>query len=320
MTVIIPKEVYFTIIGACVRFANKKIPQENWLEASGIFIGKNVGKKKKQDVYVGAAYPIMHEEYDPNAVVDKYVWSDEDYISTTMIEDEAFARDEFVIGWWHSHPGFKVMLSGFGDRKTTLSYQSMNPLAISLVFNPERLVRQIEQPNRKGDPIKQLENDPGFIIFRLDDANNEKSNIHEVEFKIEGFESPEKMIMEAQRLIIDITNFLPRDNIVGFYRNYINERINKLNSMLLGTEEYLKTLARKGESQRIPEVLENQKSDINKYVAETFMQIEKIKEFMNYLEYKERETVNPQIQEVLSVWDESVAGLEEKISEISKLF
>ncbi len=320
MTVIIPKSVYFTIVAACVRFANKKIPKEQWLEANGIFIGKNVGKKKKEDVIVSEAYPIMHETYDPNAVVDRYVWSDEDYISTTMIEDEAYSRDEFVIGWWHSHPGFKVMLSGFGDRKTTLSYQSINPLAISLVFNHERLLKQEELPNRKGDPVKKLEKDPGFKIFRLEDANNEKSNFHEIEYKIEGFESPEKMILEAQRLIIDVTNFFPRDNIIDFYRNYVNERINKLDSMLLGTEEYLKTLVRKGESTRVTEVLENQKKDINKYVAETFIQIDHIKSFMSYLEYKERESVIPQLEEVLHQWDETVSGLELKITEISKLF
>ena len=320
MTVIIPKDVYFTIVAACVRFANKKIPREHWLEVSGIFIGKNDGKKKDQDVLVGAAHPIMHETYDPNAVVDRYVWSDEDYISTTMIEDEAFARDEFVIGWSHSHPGFKVMLSGFGDRKTTLSYQSINPLAISLVFNPERLIRQIELPSRQGDPVKQLKNDPGFKIFRLDDANNEKSNFHEVEYKIEGFENAERMVMEAQRLIIDITNFFPRDNIVEFYRNYINDRINKLNSILTGTEEYLKTLVRKGEAHRVSEVLEAQKKDVNKYVAETFMQIDSIKRFMKYLEYKEQELVIPQVEEVLHVWDEMIAGLDQRITEIANLF
>ncbi|MHA1723494.1 MAG: Mov34/MPN/PAD-1 family protein [Promethearchaeota archaeon] len=319
MTVIIPKEVYFTIVAACVRFANKKIPRERWLEECGIFIGKNVEKKKDQDVVITAAYPIMHETYDPKAVVDRYVWSDEDYISTTMIEDEAFARNEFILGWWHSHPGFKVMLSGFGDRKTTLSYQSLNPLAIALVFNHERLLRQIELPNKQGDPVKQLKNDPGFKIFRLEDPNNEKSNTIEVEYRIEGFESPEQMILEAQKLIIDITNFFPSDNLVEFYSNYINGRINKLNSQLLGTEEYLRTLLRKGEGHRVSEVLEQQKNDIQKYVAETFLQIEKIKSFMNYLEYKERATVILAIEDILHLWDEAIAGLDEKLATLSQI-
>ncbi|MFX1557260.1 MAG: hypothetical protein ACFFC9_08395, partial [Promethearchaeota archaeon] len=64
MTVIIPKKVYLTIVAASVRFANQKIPQDDWLEVSGIFIGHNNG----EDVIVSQAYPIMHQELDKNAV------------------------------------------------------------------------------------------------------------------------------------------------------------------------------------------------------------------------------------------------------------
>ncbi|MHA1149871.1 MAG: hypothetical protein ACTSR8_16670 [Promethearchaeota archaeon] len=320
MTVIIPKKAYFTIIAACVRYANQKINKEKWLEVSGIFIGKNVGKKKKQDVLITEAYPIMHEIYDPDAIIDKYVWSDEDYISLTMIEDEAFARDEFVIGWWHSHPGFKVMLSGFGDKKTTMSYQSMNPLAIALVFNPVRLIRQVEVSDEKGGPERSLTNDPGFKIFRLDDPNNENSGSHEVEYKIEGFSSPEEMIRMAQRFIIDITNFFPKDNIGAFYQKFVEDKITNLNSLLMGTEEYLKTLIRKGEPERVPEVLERQIKEIRQFVGETFIKIENIKEFQDYLEYKERETVIPLVQEILSQWDETIFQLNSKLNELKKKF
>ncbi|MHA1284131.1 MAG: hypothetical protein ACTSVV_06800 [Promethearchaeota archaeon] len=320
MVVIITKKAYQTIVAACVRFANQKIPREQWLEASGILIGKNVGKKKKQDVYVSEAYPIMHETYDPNAIIDKYVWSDEDYMHIELINDMAFSRGEFVVGWWHSHPGFKVMLSGFGDRRTTVSYQSMNPLAIALVFNPERLLKQIELPDRKGDPIKQLKNDPGFKIFRLEDPNDEKSNFYEVEYKIEGFESPEQMIREMHKFIIDITNFFPRDNIEEFYKKFVDEKITQLNSLLMGTEEYLKTLVRQGEKHRVPEVFENQEKEIRKFVAETFIKIENIKEFMDYLEYKERDIVIPKVKEILSQWDETILRLENKMKELKKIF
>ena len=43
MTIIIPKKVYLTIVAASVRFANQKIPKDDWLEVSGVFIGKNEG-------------------------------------------------------------------------------------------------------------------------------------------------------------------------------------------------------------------------------------------------------------------------------------
>ncbi len=316
MTVIIPKQAYLTIIAASVRFANQKIPKDKWIEANGIFIGKN----QNDDVLISKAYPIMHEVYDPKAIIDKYVWSEDDYASTVIIEEEAFDKGDYVIGWWHSHPGFRVMLSGFGDRKTTVAYQSLNPLAISLVFNSERLVRQVEYPERKGDPVKQLKNDPGFKIFRLNNGNNERSNFHEVEYRIEGFESMEQLVIQAQKFVIDITNFFPSDDILETYDKFIKNQINQLDSLLLGTEEYLATLMRKGESQRIYEVLDNQTREIRKYVAETFIKIEKIKQFMDYLEFKERDIIIPKIEEVLAEWDECVSNLNEKLTLLSKKF
>jgi proteasome lid subunit RPN8/RPN11 len=316
MTVFIPKKVYLTIVAASVRFANLKIPQDDWLEVSGVLIGKNEG----ENVRISEAYSIMHQELDKNTVIDQYKWSDEDYEALYIIDDNAFSQGEFTVGWWHSHPGFKVMMSHI-DIKTTLSYQTNNPLAISLVFNPMRLLRQIEMPDRKGDPIKQLKNDPGFKIFRLDDVNRGiEASYHTVDFKIEDFENMEQLIAFTQKFIIDITNFFPKDNIDQTYAKFVKERIKQLNSLLHGTEQYLMTLVRKGESNRIPEVLNNQTNEIRKFVAETFIKIESIKEFMNYLEYKEKDLMIPKIKGILAEWDENISNLNDKLAEISKKF
>lgn len=320
MVVIIPKEAYLTIVAACVRFANVKIRKEDWIEVHGVFLGKNVGKKNKKDVVISAAFPIMHEVFDPEQVVDRYEFSEEDYVNLALIEEKGFETDEFVVGWWHSHPGFKVMLSGLGDRKTTLYWQSINPLAIALVFNPDRLTRQIERPFKKGDPTIQLKNDPGFKIFRLDDSNDSKSNFHEVEFRIEGYESMEQLITSTQKFHIDVTNFFPAENVPKTYERFVNEQITKLNSLLLGTEEYLTTLVHKGQSERIPEVLTNQTEDIRKFVATTFIKIETIKEFLNYLEYKEKVFIIPQVDAVLNKWNESISSLDKKLKDLSKKF
>ena len=316
MTVFIPKEVYLTVVAACVRYANKRIDKNDWLEVSGIFIGKNEG----EDVYITKSYPIMHQELDKDAVIDQYKWSNEDYEALYIIDDEAFSRGEFTVGWWHSHPGFKIMMSHI-DIKTTLSYQTNNSLAISLVFNPERLVRQVELPVKKGDPVKQLEGDPGFKIFRLDDVNKGiQASYHTVECVITGYENQEQIVPLTQKFLIDITNMFPKENIFESYEKFITGRINELNSLLQGTDEYLSTLVRKGESGRVYEVLENQTRDIRKFVAETFIRIENIKQFMNYLEFKERNTIIPKIEEILSEWDETVANLNAKLAEIAKKF
>ena len=178
----------------------------------------------------------------------------------------------------------------------------------------------IERPFKKGDPTIQLKNDPGFKIFRLDDSNDSKSNFHEVEFRIEGYESMEQLITSTQKFHIDVTNFFPAENVPKTYERFVNEQITKLNSLLLGTEEYLTTLVHKGQSERIPEVLTNQTEDIRKFVATTFIKIETIKEFLNYLEYKEKVFIIPQVDAVLNKWNESISSLDKKLKDLSKKF
>jgi proteasome lid subunit RPN8/RPN11 len=316
MTVIIPKQVYQTIVAASVRFANTRILKDDWLEVYGTFIGK----VEEDNVIISKAYPITHQEKKPEDIIDKVYWNEEDYASFAEIDDVAFNNNEFTVGWWHSHPGFKVMMSQL-DVKTTLSYQTYNPNAISLVFNPTRLIRQVELAEKKGNPDKQLKNDPGFKIFRLDDINRGiEASYHEVGYEIHGFDSKEQLVSKIQKFVIEVTNFFPKDNIFETYDKFIKGKMSELESKIQGTTEYLVTLKRKGEENRITEVLENQKKDIRHFVAETFIEIENIKEFMNYLEYKERKQIVPKVQEILAQWDENVSTLNERLEEISKKF
>jgi len=318
MTVIIPKKAYLTIVAASIRFGNPKIPFDDWLEIYGIFTGKT--SKDGKDLIITDAYNITHQVKREEDVIDKVFWSDEDYISFSIIDDEAFSKGEYTVGWYHSHPGHRVMMTSL-DIRTTATYQKYNPLAISLVFNPQRLTKQIEPALRKGDPDIKLKNDPGFKIFRLDNPEKFESTYHEVnDYKIDGFESVEQLIEYSQQFAMDITNLFPKDNVIETYNNYVNNKLTQLNSLLMGTEEYLKTLALKGEKSRIPEVLENQKKDINKFVAETYFKIENIKEFLDYLEYKERDAIIPKAKDVLSEWDAAISNLEGKLNELSRKF
>ena len=130
----------------------------------------------------------------------------------------------------------------------------------------------------------------------------------------------EQLISLTQRFIVDITNLFPKDKIPNTYEKIIDERIERYNSLILGTEEYLKTLSRKGETNRIPEVLNNQILDIHKFVSETNEKIDFIKTFMDFLEYKEKEVIIPQVKTVISKWDEAVADLDKKMKELTKKF
>jgi proteasome lid subunit RPN8/RPN11 len=243
--------------------------------------------------------------------------STEDYETFSIIDDKAFSRGEFTVGWWHSHPGFKVMMSQL-DVKTTLSYQQNNPKAVSLVFNPIRLIRQVEVAERAGDPEKSLKNDPGFKIFRLDDVNRGiEASYHEVLYEIQGYENMEQLVKQTQKFIIDVTNYFPKDDIYQRYQTIIDKAIRELHSKLEGTESYLKTLIQKGEGHRTTEVLQNQIKDIRRFVAQKYVQIENIKEFMNYLEFKERNRVIPKVKEILNKWDEETTKLDAKFEEMA---
>jgi proteasome lid subunit RPN8/RPN11 len=312
--IIIPKKAYLSVVAAAVRFANKKIPKEEWLEVNGVFIGEKVD----DNIIIKESYPIMHEKYNKDAVIDKYEWSEEDNITYTLIDDAAFSRGLYTVGSWHTHPGFKVMLSHIDIRHLAF-HQTANPSYFTLVFNPDRLLRQVEMPEKKGDPEKPLKNDPGFKIFSLDDTSRGiEASYHTVDYKIEGYDNVEQIVKQTQKFMIDVTNFFPKDKILERYQNYVEEKLKKFQSLLLGTEEYLMTLVRKGESHRVSEVLNSQIHEIRRFVAETYIKIGSIKEFMDYLEYKERDIIIPQVNEILSIWDEEVTKLDSKLAEISK--
>ena len=130
----------------------------------------------------------------------------------------------------------------------------------------------------------------------------------------------EQMITQTQKLVINVTNFFPRDALLGNYEEFIQEKVRELNSLFIGTEEYLRTLIRKGETNRTQEVLQNQTQDIRKFVAETFIKIENIKEFMKYLEYKEKDLIIPKIKNILAIWDDIISDLNNKLSDLSKKY
>ena len=69
-----PQKAYFSIVAACTRFANVKIPFDDWIEVYGVFTGKLEGKKKDQKIIISDAVTIMHQESNPDDVVDKLHW------------------------------------------------------------------------------------------------------------------------------------------------------------------------------------------------------------------------------------------------------
>merc|ERR1719313_2459717 len=49
-------------------------------------------------------------------------------------------RNEMVVGWYHSHPGFGCWLSGV-DINTQQSFEQLNPRAVAVVVDPIQSVK-----------------------------------------------------------------------------------------------------------------------------------------------------------------------------------
>ncbi|MFX1298153.1 MAG: Mov34/MPN/PAD-1 family protein [Promethearchaeota archaeon] len=159
---ILSLEAYQQIVLHATRFANTKVPMDAWKEVMGFLVG-TINERENQ-VRVKKAIPMAHgSSVEVEFGEEQYVW-------TAQINEWAAERDMFIVGWYHSHPGLGLFLSGI-DVKNHLGYQGPNPQAIALVFDHTK----IEEPGH-----------PGFAIFKLDNPDlGTMSNFHAVRFKIE---------------------------------------------------------------------------------------------------------------------------------------
>ncbi len=291
--VILDKATYRMIIASCVRFANARIPEEDWGEIYGILIGYI--EKRSKNIIIIDSYPITHTMRKAGDYLLRVSYDDPDYVDAALIEEEAFTRDppQFIVGWFHSHPGIKVMFSS-DDIKNQLGFQTNNPAAFGIVFNHIRLVRQVEIAMRKGDPLTPLKNDVGFKIFRLKDPNlGTRASYEEVEFEIKDVKITPEFIEEAKNLVADVTRLMPTGNLVEYSRKNMETQMGKIKEVYSGTESYIKTLLKKGETSRIYTVIETQKKELEKLIGPMDDDFRILSELMFYVEYKERgETLN----------------------------
>ncbi len=313
-TVKLNLEIYKTIIATTTRYANARIPEEEWAEAYGLLYGYNDG----DDVMITEAIPFTHTKKQRHIL--KVEFDEEDYALAASIESEFYIRDppQYIVGWYHSHPGIKLMLSQ-DDIKNQLAWQTNNPLAIALVFNPVRLLKQVEVPARKGDPVTQLQMDSGFLVYRLDDPNRGiEAAFHEVPFAFTDYSFDENLLSNAQEFVQWVTKAFPRGNaIIEDYRRYINNTWQKLIESYEGTASYIQTLRRKNDTSRISSVISSQSQEASKILDQGNAMINVFKMMKEYLEYKERERVIPQIDALLADWDQKTAGFLDRFTTLS---
>jgi proteasome lid subunit RPN8/RPN11 len=295
-------DIYKIIIASTARYANSRIPEEDWAEVYGLLYGYNDG----ENVIITGAVPFTHTKKKGHIL--KVEFDEEDYALAAQIEtDEYYTRDppQYIVGWYHSHPGIKIMLSQ-DDVKNQLAWQTNNPLAIALVFDPVRLLRQADFPERKGDPVKQLVNDPGFEIYRLNDVNRGiEAAYHRVPFEFTDYALDEGLISNAQEFVGWVNKAFPREGqVIPEYEKFVEMNVNKLDQLLTGTRSYLSSLVKKHESHRISSVLEIQVQEATKILEQGNYMVTIFRMMIAYLEYKERDVVIPKIDPILTKWEE----------------
>ncbi|MFX1276147.1 MAG: Mov34/MPN/PAD-1 family protein [Promethearchaeota archaeon] len=126
-------KAYKRILGYSLRYASEKIDQKEWREVYGICIGYIEDNKR---LIVTDAIPMCVGE--DNTFVR---FSNLHYVDFAQFDEVIFQRsiqdkkNEFAVGWWHSHPGHGHFLSAT-DIETQIFYQnSYNPFGIALEFD-----------------------------------------------------------------------------------------------------------------------------------------------------------------------------------------
>ncbi len=126
---------YRRMLCYALRYAREDIPEKNWKEVYGILIGS-----------IGSNSELIVKDAIPMVVGDRagVKYESKQYVDMAEINESVYEKsvqdkkNDFIIGWWHTHPGFKFMFSDI-DIQTQLGYQIPNPYAIGLIFNHTEL-------------------------------------------------------------------------------------------------------------------------------------------------------------------------------------
>jgi proteasome lid subunit RPN8/RPN11 len=105
------------------KYANSKIPRDQWVEVIGLLAGKLDGGI----LHIEDAYPMGHG----TAVAAEI----KDYKNYVRAFKDIKKNKLFICGWYHSHPSYGLFMST-DDFDTQVRYQKLWGEAIALVIDP----------------------------------------------------------------------------------------------------------------------------------------------------------------------------------------
>lgn len=152
-TISISSKAILKIATHSLRFANPSIPRNEWCEVFGILGGKMYDYGPK--LHIVNAYPITHG--DIVSVVDVFL---KDSSKFTKVFRHLKKLDQFICGWYHSHPSHGLFLSP-DDFETHSNFQKQWEGSVALVM----------------DPFKIDGKSFGFEIYRVDFTRKKYNSI-----------------------------------------------------------------------------------------------------------------------------------------------
>ncbi|MFX1294111.1 MAG: Mov34/MPN/PAD-1 family protein [Promethearchaeota archaeon] len=181
--IILTRKIYEDMLLYGLSFANRKMSRSNYKEVIALIIGKI----DKNNVIISEIIPIT------SGSNEEVEFKDEDYAKAAKINSEAAKRKEFIIGWYHTHPGIGLFLSAT-DILNQVGYQSLNESAIAVVF----------------DFTQMTPNNSGFSIFRLDNPTLLSAAYHSLQWRI--IDAPKDLYSECiaffNRFLADLNHII----------------------------------------------------------------------------------------------------------------
>ncbi len=139
-----------------LKYANKSVPRDKWVEVIGILAGKY--DEKQNILSLEDVYPMGHG----NAIHAEI----KDYKNFVVAFNDLRKQGYFIAGWYHSHPTYGLFMSG-EDVGTQSRYQRLWKNSVALVVDPYMI---------DGKTF-------GFKIFQ---ANLKTNKWFELPFKVKG--------------------------------------------------------------------------------------------------------------------------------------
>ncbi len=183
--IIVEAEAYKTIILYASRYANQYIPSKDWKEIYGILIGR----ADDDFVYVERAEALTYG-HATDVQLDARHYG---FIEQIQNEVDKEGKGQYMVGWFHSHPGLNLFFS-YIDLLNQLSFQQSNQDFCGLVFDHTLLGKKKEEiiKGKKGKEYTITKFETGFEIYRITDVNMDindakyDANYHKVECIMEG--------------------------------------------------------------------------------------------------------------------------------------